>query len=234
LGIGDYRPTTGPGARGLLASPPEIAIMAGERVSMTTSWKLVGTYFEACNCSIPCPFIFKSPPTDGACTVMIRWHIDSGHHGETSLDGLNVVHMVHVPGLMVDGGWRLARYIDSRGSEAQTGALSNIFSGRAGGPPALSVDLIDEVLGERLTPIDYRSEGQSMSLAMARIATMEMTDIEGKEEGPVTIVNSPMGVISRAAKIVSRSSVLRYRDFDMTWEISDRNGYHTSFDYAGP
>lgn len=201
---------------------------------MSTAWTLSGTYYEACNCSVPCPCIFKSPPTDGTCTVMIGWHIDRGRYGETALDGLNVVHMVHVPGLMVDGGWRLARYIDGRGSDGQANALSEIFSGRAGGPPALSLDLIGEVVGERHTAIDYRSDGKSMSLALADIAAMEMTDIEGKEAGPVTIVNSPMGVISKAVKVVSRSSVLRYQDFGMTWEIADKNGYHSAFDYAGP
>jgi hypothetical protein len=201
---------------------------------MNQSWTLSGTYFEACNCGVPCPCIFKSPPTDGTCTVMIGWHIERGHLGDTSLDGLNVIHMVDVPGLMVDGGWRLARYIDGRGDAAQGDALSAIFSGAAGGALALARDLVAEDLGERRVAIDYRIDGPSLSLSIADVATLEMTDIDGKEDGPVTIVNSPMGVISNAAKVVSRSSVLTYRDFGMAWEISDKNGYHSPFDYAGP
>ncbi len=165
---------------------------------------------------------------------MIGWHIDSGQFGDTILDGLNVVHMVHVPGLMVDGGWRLARYIDDRGDDAQQKALSAIFSGDAGGPMAIARHLVEEVVGERHVGITYRAEGRSKSLAIPDIADMEMSDIEGKEAGPVKIVNSPMGVVSRVAKTVSRSSVLHYSDYDMHWEISDKNGYHSPFDYAGP
>ena len=165
---------------------------------------------------------------------MIGWHIDRGRFGATVLDGLNVIHMVDVPGLMVDGGWRLARYIDGRGDEAQGDALAAIFCGAAGGALALARDLVAEDLGERRVAIDYRVDGPSMSLSIVDIASMEMTDIDGKEEGPVTIVESPMGVISNVAKVVSRSSVLSYRDFGMDWQISDKNGYHSPFDYAGP
>jgi hypothetical protein len=111
---------------------------------------------------------------------------------------------------------------------------ATIFSGAAGGPPALARDLVGEELGERRAAIDYRSDGRAMSLSIPDIATLEMADIDGKEPGPVTIVNSPMGVVSKAAKVVSRSSVLTYRDFAMTWDMSDKNGYHLPFEYAGP
>src|SRR5580704_9606157 len=43
---------------------------------MTTSWKIAGSYFEACNCEVACPCVFTSPPTGGECTVLIAWHID--------------------------------------------------------------------------------------------------------------------------------------------------------------
>ena len=94
---------------------------------MAVIWSLAGTYFEACNCTVPCPCIFKSPPTDGTCTVMIGWHIERGRFGDIALDGLNIIHMVDVPGLMVDGGWRLARYVDDRGDAAQADALEIPF-----------------------------------------------------------------------------------------------------------
>ena len=58
---------------------------------MSGPWKLDGGYFEACNCDTACPCVFLSPPTHGECTVLIAWHIDKGHFGETNLDGLNTV-----------------------------------------------------------------------------------------------------------------------------------------------
>ncbi|MBV8173321.1 MAG: DUF1326 domain-containing protein [Verrucomicrobia bacterium] len=50
---------------------------------MPASWKIAGSYFEACNCEVACPCVFTSPPTSGECTVLIAWHIDHGSFGET-------------------------------------------------------------------------------------------------------------------------------------------------------
>jgi hypothetical protein len=42
---------------------------------MPNSWKIVGSYFEGCNCEVACPCVFLSPPTSGDCTVLLAWHI---------------------------------------------------------------------------------------------------------------------------------------------------------------
>ena len=49
---------------------------------MPSSWKIAGSYFEACNCEVACPCVFTSPPTGEECTVLIAWHIDQGSFGE--------------------------------------------------------------------------------------------------------------------------------------------------------
>ncbi|MBI3680386.1 MAG: DUF1326 domain-containing protein [Acidobacteria bacterium] len=37
-----------------------------------------------------CPCIFLSPPTEGDCTAVVGWHIDTGNLGAVDLAGLNV------------------------------------------------------------------------------------------------------------------------------------------------
>ncbi len=61
-------------------------------------WKVQGDYFEACNCESTCPCLFLSDPDHGDCQLAIAWHIDKGHYGSTSLDGLNVVAIFYTPG----------------------------------------------------------------------------------------------------------------------------------------
>ena len=34
---------------------------------MSQKWNVAGTYFEACNCNVACPYVFLSPPTEGEC-----------------------------------------------------------------------------------------------------------------------------------------------------------------------
>ena len=97
------------------------------------TFEITGTYMEACNCETLCPCVFFSPPTEGECTVVLGWHIDRGSFDGTKLDGLNVAMLVHSPGNMKDGGWKVALYLDDKADEAQQQALAGIFSGQAGG-----------------------------------------------------------------------------------------------------
>ena len=113
---------------------------------MPNSWKIAGSYFEACNCNPACPCVFLSPPTSGACTLLVAWHIDKGHFGEVNLDGLNTALAVHSPGHMLEVKWKVALYVDERANQDQQGALTQIFSGQAGGHLAGVAPLIGEVL----------------------------------------------------------------------------------------
>ena len=82
-------------------------------------WTLEGSYFESCNCETTCPCIFLSAPTQGECTVLVGWHITKGSDDAVSLDGLNVMLMVHTPGKMHEVKWTAAVYIDERADAAQ-------------------------------------------------------------------------------------------------------------------
>src|SRR5258708_8601111 len=103
-------------------------------------WHLSGDYFENCNCSIMCPCLVSaaapltSQPTEGFCNVPLLFHIDSGRYGDVALDDLNVAVMLHAPGVMAEGNWSIAAYIDQRAGDAQTEALSPIFTRPPAGP----------------------------------------------------------------------------------------------------
>src|SRR4051794_33054868 len=105
-------------------------------------WHLSGDYFENCNCSIVCPCLVSAAPpltarpTEGFCNVPLIFHIETGRYGEIALDDLNVLVILHAPGVMADGDWSVAAYIDQRANDDQTQALAAIFTGGAGGPPA--------------------------------------------------------------------------------------------------
>ena len=100
---------------------------------MLSSWKVAGSYFESCNCDVACPCVFLSPPTSGDCTVLLAWHIDQGRFGQVDLDGFNAVLAAHSPGHMLETKWKVALYVDQRANQSQQDALTQIFSGQAGG-----------------------------------------------------------------------------------------------------
>ena len=197
---------------------------------MAEHWKLDGGYFEACNCNSACPCVFLSPPTEGECTVLVAWHIDTGHFGATSLDGLNTVLAVYSPGHMMQVKWKAALYVDERASEDQRNALIKIFAGQAGGHPANLAPFIGEVLGVKAVPIEYRAEGQRRSLAIPSVAGVDIEALRGQGSG-CTVSGHPLAIAPGFAATVSQSKRLSYHDHGYAWEITDKTGMYSPFAY---
>ena len=198
---------------------------------MPTSLKIAGSFFEACNCAIACPCVFLSPPTTGDCTLLLAWHIDQGRFGQIDLDGLNAVLAVHSPGHMMETKWKVALYVDERANQNQRDALTQIFSGQAGGHLAGVAPLIGEVLGVKAVPIEYRSEGKRRGLRMGEIADAEIEGLPGQDGGDVTIANHPFTAVPGFPAVVAKSKQMRFSDYGLKWEVSNKNGFFSPFAY---
>lgn len=200
---------------------------------MPDQWKLSGSYFEACNCDAACPCIFLGPPTTGECTVVVAWHIEKGEFGGTRLDGLNTALAAYSPGHMLQTKWKAALYLDDRANAEQRDLLTKIFAGQAGGHFANLGPCIGEVLGVKSVPIDFHASGKRRSLSISGVADMEIEAVPGQNGEDVTIANMPFCVVPGIPSVVAKSKQLGYRDYGLTWEISDKNGFYSPFAYAG-
>ena len=198
---------------------------------MPNSWKVAGSYFEACNCNIACPCVFLSPPTSGECTVLLAWHIDQGRFGQTDLNGLNAVLAVYSPGHMMEVKWKVALYVDEKANQSQQDALTQIFSGQAGGHLAALGPLIGEVLGVKTVPIDYQSDGKRRSLRLGTVAEMEIEGMPGQDGGDVTISSHPFTAVPGFPAVVAKSKQMRFNDYGLSWEVSNKNGFFSPFVY---
>src|SRR5213080_4515902 len=151
--------------------------------STQTRWQIAGDYFENCNCDVVCPCLFSpnapltSMPTAGACEVAFGFHVDRGSYGDIPLDGLNVALAVRTPGVMAEGNWSVALYLDERADEQQSQALQAIFSGSAGGPVGALAPLISTVLGAKAVPITFHKEGNRRSMEIPGIMQMAVHPI---------------------------------------------------------
>ena len=198
---------------------------------MAESWKVSGTYFEACNCAAACPCIFLSAPTEGNCTVILAWHIDQGKSGSASLNGLNVALLAHTPGHMMQTKWKVALYLDERASADQQKALGGIFSGQAGGHLAALAPLIGEVMGVKAVPIEYSANGKKRSLRIPKIAEADIEALEGQGGALVTIQNHPFTAVPGQAAVVSTSKRLSISDYGIAVDVSGKNGFYSPFAY---
>jgi hypothetical protein len=198
---------------------------------MAESWKVNGTYFEACNCAAACPCVFLSAPTEGTCTVLVAWHIDKGNFGAVQLNGLNAALLATTPGHMLQTKWKVALYLDDKASADQQQALGGIFSGQAGGHLAVLGPLIGEVMGVKPVPIEYSASGKQRSLRIANIAEADIEALEGQGGALVTIENHPLAVVPGHAAVVATSRKLKISDHGVSLDISGRNGFYSAFAY---
>lgn len=196
------------------------------------TWNVKGNYFESCNCEAACPCLFLSPPTEDDCTLLVGWHIDQGEFEGTNLDGLNVALAVYSPGHMAEVPWQVALYLDDRASERQSEALAAIFSGQAGGHPARLAGHIGEVLGAGPASIEFETAGKRTSMKVAGIAEVAIAAAAGQGDAEITVTNHPLAIAPGFDGVVSRSERLTYDDHGMHWELTEKNGLYSPFEYA--
>jgi hypothetical protein len=99
-------------------------------------WSIQGREFVHCNCAYGCPCQFNALPTQGHCSAVAAIQIESGHHGDTRLDGLRFGMIVAWPGPIHEGRGEVVPLIDARADPQQREALMRIMSGQDTEPGA--------------------------------------------------------------------------------------------------
>lgn len=173
------------------------------------------------------------PPTEGECKAILSWHIDKGRFEDINLDDFNVILFVHSPGNMVEGNWKVALYLDDRADQGQQDSLAKIFSGQAGGHPSTLAPLIDQVLGVKSCPIEYKAEGKRREIRVADIASAEIEAQQGQNDADITVTNHPLAVAPGYSATIARSKQASYRDHGIEFEVSNKSGLFSPFSYTG-
>jgi hypothetical protein len=194
-------------------------------------WRIEGEYFESCNCELLCPCLLSNSqarPTEGHCDVVLAFHIKQGNYGGVDISGLNAVHALTTPGPMAKGGGTLAVYIDALANADQRAALEAIFTGAAGGPPALFGPIISNVLPTRSVPISFTGDGKKFHLSIPNVTDVSVEGIEAA--GQVWLENVAHPASTRLA--VARSSSSRFKDHSLTFDNSGRNGHFSPISWS--
>jgi hypothetical protein len=201
-------------------------------------WQIVGDYFENCNCDVVCPCVFSpgplftARPTNGSCQVALAFHVDKGAYGAVTLDGLNAVVMADSPGVMAEGNWSVALYLDDRADDQQREALQAVFSGSAGGPLGGLAPLISKVLGVKSVPIAYRIDGKRRSVEIPNLMHMSVhaaPSLDAKKEIFATNAHpfAPEGVVMAVGDEAST-----WTDYGLRWDNSGKNGHYATIKWS--
>src|SRR3954454_355723 len=133
---------------------------------MTASWRIAGTYLEACNCEAICPCRRiggqgGGRSTSGVCEGALSWVVQEGRAGDVDLSGLAAVLAVRYSDDEPGSPWDYRLYVDERGDERQREALAGILSGRMGGTAVAHFPWAfkpSRPLGVRAVPIEVSHE----------------------------------------------------------------------------
>jgi hypothetical protein len=205
---------------------------------MAKKWRLSGDYFENCNCDVVCPCLVSTAaplsarPSQGICDVALVFHIDKGDYDGVALDGLNVAVAAHTPGIMSEGNWTLAVYIDERADDPQTAALGAIFSGAEGGPMAAFAPLVGNMLGVKKVPIRYTIQGKTRSAEIPGIMFMAVDPLPTLHpSGEIwATAGHPVAPDHLAFAVGKNGST--FTDHGMRWDNSGKNGHYAPISWS--
>ena len=104
--------------------------------------------------------------------------------------------------------------------------MSKRFLGNASVAP-----LIGEVLGVRAAPIEYQSEGKRRLMRLGDSAEAEIEGLPGQDGKDVTIASPPFTAVPGFPAVVAKSKQMKFSDYGLKWELSNKNGFFSSFAY---
>ncbi len=158
-------------------------------------WKMRVYFLDACNCDWGCPCQFNAKPTHGNCDGFSAFHILEGHYGDIDLAGLDFLWAGSWPGPVHEGHGRMVYYIDDRASKAQVEALSQIASGKVGGPFAVYASMSDKVLGPRIARINFSPNGIESQVKVEGVAEVVLEPIRNPVTGEIhrAVIELPSG-----------------------------------------
>ncbi len=228
------------GAVGLRGNTPVARAAQAGTPSAALSWRLAGTAMEACNCTVTCPCNFGSDPSVIPCTVVIAWHFTDGQYGDTLLQDLNLVGYAQIPGNAFEGNWTMGVYLDERADAMQAEALGTIFSGQAGGWPAVLSALIATPLPPKQVPITFEVADDNVRVSvpdLLEVATERVPNpLPGGAPLDLKVGNLAVPFYTGTTGIadVRQSTTLKLTDPNLSFEYSGRSSLIGTFEYRGP
>jgi len=203
---------------------------------MPPTWRIAGDFVVSCNCEVFCPCVLslgKARPSQGHCYSWFAFRIAKGHWGEIRLDGIRLALLLEVPGPMEQGNWTLGLYVDEPAEAAAAEALTEIFTGRAGGPSGWLSTVIATFLGTRRVPITFERDGRDWRFVIPRIADARVKPIPGAGgDDLVRITNSRYWMSPEVVVCANERS--RIRDWGRNWNLDGRSAEFGAFDWSGP
>jgi hypothetical protein len=199
------------------------------------SYRVAGSYFEACNCEAICPCRTVSGvpggrSTYGECIGVLSWAVVDGYADGVDLSGLAAAMVTRYHDDEPQSPWSFVLHVDERGTNAQQDALAGIFSGARGGGQVSRLPWVRKpstLLAVRPSRIELREKSRGRTLRVD--SAVELVADEVVDAGNVRC--GIPGYDEPGVELRARTH--RVDDDPFAWTLEGRCAFASRFDYAG-
>jgi hypothetical protein len=187
----------------------------------TTTWRLKGTGYEFCNCQPGCTCNFNGFPTssDGSCKAAVANQITEGSCGDVDLSGVTALMIIDWPKAIHDGNGKAVFVVPPEVSDAQLGALAQIYTGALGGMPWEILGTTYEVAGVVRADVELDDAGINSGFRVPGV---------GEAKG-TTLKNPVTGEEHRVAIVLEEGFIWKRGDCGQGSFDVEAEGIHLSF-----
>jgi hypothetical protein len=152
------------------------------------------------------------------------------------VSGRTMAAIIHIPGNVLKGGWRVAMIVDDGATPQQQEAIVSAFTGKLGGPLADVAGLVGELIAVETAPITFEVTEGKGTLKVGALVHAEMEPYHGPTGKVTTLNESIFTTIPGAPAWVSKAStykrdVARFGLADL--DISGQNAIQGTFRFVG-
>jgi hypothetical protein len=200
------------------------------------SWRIRGSYFEACNCDPICPCrrvdgVMGGPSTHGICMGVLSWLIEDGVVDGVDVAGLPVALALQYSDDEPRSPWTWVLYLAERGTDEQRHALEGVFTGRLGGDAESHFPWVWKASNlVAVRPADIAVE-HTRRRQRLRIRDHVDVRIRDRYQGQETVTCGIPGHDRSGEELVTERIVVE--DEELSFRFEDVCGYATTFEYAG-
>ena len=198
------------------------------------SWNLEGTFYENCSCDAICPCTWSNMTrraTTDDCRAALLFEIDRGSIDGVDVSGRACALVIQTPAMMPEGNWKAGLIIDASATSSQVDAMSRVFSGQLGGPPAGLAPLISEFLGVEQMSISVEHDGNRHHVRIGDVVDYELTKNMSPEGAQVQLTNIPAHPGGPTLDVATADSV-HNSPFGITWSGDGLSSFSNRFAWA--
>ncbi len=149
---------------------------------MNLSYRLSGTFVEACNCAVICPCWLEDDPTEDFCAGLFAWTFAPGSTIEAHDVSGHALVSVSVHGDSRRGGAsESAIFVDRHLDREAVELLVQAFSGRAGGPLADLASVTGDVVLHGPADVAVRRSDEAYVISVTSDGT-QLVHVSGHEK----------------------------------------------------